>query len=87
MSDFAPCLTKAFSVEFPDAIQAKCFDHLKQNVKKRHPKFFTNLEAYIDNLGMCTPFAEINSLWKIIKKDMKDHRHLKDIADEFIDYV
>lgn len=86
MSDFSPTLRRSFIEEFPEAFQGKCFYHLKQNVKKRYRKLFKHLENYIDHLGNCNDDEQLNLLWKIIQKDIKNHNELKNIAPEFIQY-
>jgi len=86
MSDFSPVLKKTFSEKFPEAIQGKCFYHLKQNVKKRYKKLFKHLEVYIDHLGNCEGDRQLNSLWKLIKKEAKSNPDIEDIAEDFIDY-
>jgi len=51
MSDFSLAIRNAITKEFPQAIQTKCFFHLKENVRKKYRSHFSNLEIYLDTLA------------------------------------
>ena len=86
MTDFGNWLTKAFSETFPDAIQTKCYYHMKQNIKKNYPKHFQYLELYLDALSSCIYENDFDNLWKIIKKDILKDQNLNQVGQKFIDY-
>jgi len=86
MTDFAKWESKAIKQVFPGTKHGKCFFHLKSNVKKKYPKQFSKLEQYIDNLGNCHTIFQLNSLWELVKDDIKSVEELKNISSDFITY-
>ena len=86
MSDFAKWIAKAVRETFPGGKHGKCFFHLKSNVKKKYPKHFSYLEAYLESMGNCNTNAQLEALWEIIKKDMPNNKELESIQPEFISY-
>jgi len=86
MSDFAPWLTKCFKETFPNAIQGKCYFHMKQNVKKKFPKFFAGLEEHINIISLALDEIELHNIWTLIKKTVSKDHFLKPISSKFIEY-
>ena len=87
MSDFATTLANAFKAVFPDAERTKCFFHMKQNIIKRYTKKkCESLLEYVDSMGSCITYSELDSLWRIIKKDLLSNTNLKELSQDFIPY-
>jgi len=86
MSDFAGFISKALKESFPSIKHGKCFYHLKANIKKRYPKKYPKIEPYLEDLGNCLAIFQLDTLWKLIKEDIKENEDLEDIASEFVDY-